>query len=109
MGVESTSILRARAGISHALLDAVGDGHCGLPRKDLIPLAVKLLEIPEAIIEEALALESIEGTVIEDALEGEPAVFLATLHHRERPSHQLRSDAGMGSPTGERFLLHCLG
>jgi exodeoxyribonuclease V alpha subunit len=84
MGIEPTSILRARAGISHALMDAVGDGHCGLPRKDLIPLAVKLLEIPEAIIEEALALEIVEGTVIEDTLDEEPAVFLATLYRAER-------------------------
>ena len=84
MGIEPTSILRARAGISHALMDAVSDGHCGLPRKDLIPLAVKLLEIPEAIIEEALALEIVEGTVIEDTLDEEPAVFLATLYRAER-------------------------
>jgi exodeoxyribonuclease V alpha subunit len=84
MGIESTSILRARGGISHALMDAIGDGHCGLPRKDLIPLAVKLLEIPEAIIEEALSLEIAEGTVIEDTLDEEPAVFLATLYRAER-------------------------
>ncbi len=84
MGIEPTSILRARAGISYALMNAVSEGHCGLPRKDLIPLAVKLLEIPETIIEEALALEIVEGTVIEDTLDEAPAVFLATLHRAER-------------------------
>ncbi|MCC6319988.1 MAG: AAA family ATPase, partial [Phycisphaerales bacterium] len=84
MGIAPTSLLRARAGISHALMEAVGEGHCGLPRTQLVPLAVKLLEIPQPIIEEALALELGEGTVVADDFEGEPAVFLASLHRAER-------------------------
>jgi hypothetical protein len=47
-------MIRARAGISFALTEALDDGHCGLPRDDLLPLAVKLLEIPDTIVLDAL-------------------------------------------------------
>jgi hypothetical protein len=35
MGIEKTSLLRAKAGIRHALLEKVGNGNCGYP-KDLL-------------------------------------------------------------------------
>jgi exodeoxyribonuclease V alpha subunit len=33
-GIEKTAIIRARAGISFALTEALDKGHCGLPRDD---------------------------------------------------------------------------
>src|SRR5262249_19116498 len=56
LGIEKMAMIRARAGISFALTDALDDGHCGLPRDELLPLAVKLLEIPDTTILEALRL-----------------------------------------------------
>ena len=47
LGIEKTAMIRARAGISFALTEALDEGHCGLPRDELLPLAVKLLEIPD--------------------------------------------------------------
>jgi exodeoxyribonuclease V alpha subunit len=32
LGIEKTAMIRVRAGISFALTEAMGDGHCGLPR-----------------------------------------------------------------------------
>ena len=55
MAPESTS--RARAGISFALTEAMDEGHCGLPTAELIPLAEKLLEVPQQLIQTALDLE----------------------------------------------------
>jgi exodeoxyribonuclease V alpha subunit len=40
LGIEKTAMIRARAGISFALTEAPDEGHCGLPRDDLPPLAV---------------------------------------------------------------------
>lgn len=46
LGIEKTAMIRARAGISHALTEAMDEGHCGLPRDALVSLSVELLEIP---------------------------------------------------------------
>jgi exodeoxyribonuclease V alpha subunit len=45
LGIEKTGIVRVRAGISYALTEAMGEGHCGLPTEELMPLAEKLLEV----------------------------------------------------------------
>ena len=45
LGIEKTAMIRVRAGISFALTEAMSDGHCGLPRAELIVLAGKLLEV----------------------------------------------------------------
>ena len=66
LGIEKTAMIRARAGISYALTESLDDGHCGLPRDELMPLAVKLLEIPEALITDAFRLELEAGAVIAD-------------------------------------------
>jgi hypothetical protein len=64
LGIEKTAIIRVRAGISYALTDAMDEGHCGLPTEDLIPLAEKLLEVPQELIHTALDLELREGTAL---------------------------------------------
>ena len=84
LGIEKTAMIRARAGISHALTEALDDGHCGLPRDDLLPLAVELLEIPESLIVDALKLELEAGAVIADTVEVRPCVFLAGLYRAEQ-------------------------
>ena len=50
LGIEKTAIARVRAGISYALTEAMDEGHCGLPTEELIPLAEKLLEVPQELI-----------------------------------------------------------
>ncbi|MBP2312136.1 SF1B family DNA helicase RecD2 [Azospirillum soli] len=84
LGIEKTAMIRARAGITYALAEATDQGHCGLPTAQLIPLAAKLLEIDPAIIEDALALELKEGTVVADTLAEEPCVFLTGLYRAEQ-------------------------
>ena len=77
-------MVRVRAGISYALTEAMDEGHCGLPTEELIPLAEKLLEVPQELIRTALDLELQEGTVIADRVGETPCVFLAGLHRAER-------------------------
>ena len=84
LGIEKTAMIRARAGISYALTEALDDGHCGLPRADLLPLAIKLLEIPESIILDALQLELQAASVIADDVDGKPCIFLAGLYRAEQ-------------------------
>jgi exodeoxyribonuclease V alpha subunit len=84
LGIEKTAMVRVRAGISYALTEAMDEGHCGLPTEELIPLAEKLLEVPQGLISTALDLELQEGTVVADRVGETPCVFLAGLHRAER-------------------------
>lgn len=84
LGIEKTAMIRVRAGISYALNEAMGNGHCGLPRKELIPLAIKLLEVPDDLIHRAIELELSEGTVTADTVGDIPCVFLSGLYHAEK-------------------------
>jgi exodeoxyribonuclease V alpha subunit len=84
LGIEKTAMIRVRAGISYALTEAMGNGHCGLPREELIPLAIKLLEVPDDLIHTAIALEMSEGTVTVDTVGDMPCVFLSGLYHAEK-------------------------
>ncbi len=95
LGIEKTAMIRARAGIGYALAEATDQGHCGLPVAELIPLAVKLLEIDASILETAAELERQDGAVVADTLGGEPCLFLAGLHRAEQAiAERLRRLAG---------------
>src|SRR6187551_1949234 len=83
LGIAKTAMIRVRAGISFALTEAMDQGHCGLPTEELIPLAEKLLEVPQQLIRTALDLELQEGTVIADQVGETPCVFLAGLHRAD--------------------------
>ena len=84
LGIEKTAMVRVRAGIGHALAEAMDEGHCGLPEEELGPLAAKLLEVPAELIRTALDLELAEGTVVSDTVEDTPCIFLSGLHRAER-------------------------
>lgn len=97
LGIPKDSMLRARAGISYALMEAVGNGDCGLPQDDLLQLAEKLLEIRGPILAEALQHEVSSGGVIEDTIDGRASVFLPNLHRAEQSIAEAiaRLDAGV--------------
>lgn len=96
LGIEKTAMIRVRAGISFALTEAMGDGHCGLPRRELVGLAEKLLEVPGPLIEGALAEELAEETVTADRVGEEECIFLTGLYMAERgiaeQIHRIRED-----------------
>jgi exodeoxyribonuclease V alpha subunit len=83
VGIPKDSINRAKAGIDHALLDATSDGHCALPSAKLKLAAVKLLEVPEATVEQALSQMLTGGSLLLEEIEGEPLVFLPHLRKAE--------------------------
>jgi exodeoxyribonuclease V alpha subunit len=77
-------MVRVRAGISFALTEAMDEGHCGLPTGGLLPLAEKLLEVPQGLIHTAIDPERQEGSVIADRISETDCIFLAGLHGAER-------------------------
>ena len=84
LGVARDALVRVRAGISFALMEAMDEGHCGLPAAVLREEAVRLLGVPGERVDEALAAELAAKTVVEDALDGGRGIFLAGLHASER-------------------------
>jgi exodeoxyribonuclease V alpha subunit len=84
LGIDKTAMIRVRAGISYALTEAMDEGHCGLPTDDLVPLAEKLLEVPQELIRTALDLELTDGAVTADMVGDTRCVFLAGLFRAER-------------------------
>jgi exodeoxyribonuclease V alpha subunit len=117
LGIEPTATIRLRAGINYALLEASGEGHCGLPTAELLKLAGELLAVERpaaepgadvgstsrvplepAQIQSALDLELAEGSVVADTLAGEPAIFLAHLHRDERRIAAALRELAQGAP-----------
>jgi exodeoxyribonuclease V alpha subunit len=84
LGIESTSMLRARAGINYTLTEALNSGHCGLPIALLLENAVKLLDIFPDILKEALTLELQEGFLVQDMIRDTKSVFLKPFHVYEQ-------------------------
>lgn len=96
MGIAKDSLIRAQAGLSHVLMEAMEKGHCAYPRDSLVKETSELLEVPQERVYEALAVECSEKRLIQERLDNpvEPAasgqsppplegVFLASLHFCE--------------------------
>ena len=84
LGIEPHSIIRARAGINHTLMESSSEGHIALPRDFLIKKAESLLSIPESILEGALSLELAESFVTADTIEDKEFIFLTSYYYYER-------------------------
>ena len=83
VGIPRDSLNRARAGIDHVLLEATSDGHCALPLEKLKLAAVKLLEVPEGTVEQALSQMLTSGSLLLEEIDGEPLIFLPHLRRAE--------------------------
>lgn len=98
LGIEKTSMIRARAGLSYILIEAIGNGHCALPKDDLLKLAAQILEIPEASLDSALALELQDGVVKADKIGDRNCIFLPHLWQAEKSIAERLTTLSSGSP-----------
>jgi exodeoxyribonuclease V alpha subunit len=83
LGIPKDSLNRAWAGLDHVLLEATSERHCALPLEKLKVAAVKLLEVPEATVEEALSQMLTSGHLLLEEIDGEPLIFLPHLRKAE--------------------------
>jgi exodeoxyribonuclease V alpha subunit len=98
VGIPRDSINRARAGIDHVLLEAASDGHCALPLQKLRLAGMKLLEVPEGIVEQALSQMLTSSSLLLEEIDGEPLIFLPHLRKAENGiAARLKLLAGMPS------------
>ncbi len=84
LGIGTTAMIRLRAGVAHALAEAMDDGHCGLPAEELLPMAEGLLDAPEHLVRRAIDEELTAGNVVADRVGETPCVFLAGLYRAEQ-------------------------
>lgn len=66
LGVARDSLQRAQAGVRHVLQEFAGQGHCAVPEEELLKLSIKLLELNEERILEAIQSEVKVGNVIKE-------------------------------------------
>ncbi|MGH6912383.1 MAG: SF1B family DNA helicase RecD2, partial [Geminicoccales bacterium] len=83
LGIPQDSPFRLRAGLAQALEEALGQGHCGLPRAELVARAARLLEADPAGLEAVLDKEIGAGALIEDQADGATCLFLPAIHQAE--------------------------
>ena len=84
LGIEKSSIIRCRSGISYALGKATDEGHCGLPTPILLKSCQELLEVEGSLISQALVLELQQGNVVKDTIKTTECIFLGSLYVSER-------------------------
>ena len=83
IGIPHDSILRAGAGLRHIVLEATGEGHCGIPVALLKEEAGKLLVVQENLIAAALERTLTAGELVQETIQGESLVFLPALRRAE--------------------------
>ena len=92
VGIPRDSPERVKAGLQYTLNEAADAGHCFLPQPNLIADAVKILEVPAALVTECLEdLVATEGVVREqvpaaasaDGPATLPAIYLVAFHRAE--------------------------
>lgn len=85
IGIEPTSPIRARAGVSFVLSEASSNqGYCCLRRNMLVSQACALLNIPASMISDAIDHEIEGGELIEDDFPKAESIYLPHLYNAEK-------------------------
>lgn len=83
-GIAPTSEYRVRAGIQHTLIEANGQGSCGLPLAQVREKAAELLEVEYELIDRCVQYEIESQDVVKDTADGEVCLFLPKVYKEER-------------------------
>ncbi len=75
LGMPADAPERMKAGLSHLLLAAGDEGHCALPRAELITRAVELLNATPEVLEDTLKRMEENAEVVREVIEGTDLIF----------------------------------
>ncbi len=78
--ISSDDSRRIQAGLGSVLLDATKEGHCGLAAEALLERAHAMLEVPTAIIRDAIRDAIRDGILIREVHNGSVTLFLHRYH-----------------------------
>lgn len=83
LGIDRNSPHRARAAVRYTLQELASDGHCGYPEPAVIEQTMGLVQIDQLVVEDAVQHAVGDGSIIREAIDGEPWLFLSALHRAE--------------------------
>ncbi len=66
---------RMKAGLTHLLLAAGDEGHCALPRAELVTRGVELLQAAPELVEDALLRMVEDAELVRDVIDGTELIF----------------------------------
>jgi len=109
LGIDKNSVVRARAGVNHVLMERVSDGHCAYPEEELLEQSAALLEIDPVILKEAIALEVGDGYLVREEIEQRSCLYTAGIFKHEyevaeRLSRLLPGDPPWGAIAAEKAV-----
>jgi exodeoxyribonuclease V alpha subunit len=84
LGIPKDSMIRAQAGVRHALQELSTEGHCAAKEKTLIPLVSELLDVPTKLSQEAIEKEVEEENLIRELIDEQTCLFLTPLQRAEK-------------------------
>ncbi len=83
LGIPEDSLHRAQAGLNHVLIEATGNGHCGLPERLLIQHAVDLSAVDESVVKNGLDQALLGEHVVRELIGDSELIFLPALKKAE--------------------------
>lgn len=99
MGRADNSPERLRAGVKYILEQSERNGHCALPRPELIARSIETLGCSEDEIEQTLNRLALDEAIVLENTDDEVLVFPAELHHAEAQVAQSITDLVTSPPS----------
>ncbi|MCD6418560.1 ATP-dependent RecD-like DNA helicase [bacterium] len=93
-GIAKDDLRRIAAGIMYVLQRAADDGHCYLPKEELLQKAAQLLEVDENLVSKALD----EASSVEKVIADGEKIFLPGLYSAELNTAQLLANIIVSPP-----------
>ena len=92
LGIDKQAMIRAQAGVCHVLQTLCDNGHCAARQAELIDSSIKLLDIPESIIKQAIEHEVAQAHLVPEMINDVLCLYPAALYYAEVQSakHLLR-------------------
>ncbi len=103
LGIAPTDPLRVQAGVRFALLEATGQGHCGLPVEDLVRDTARLVDVPADLVQAAIASEQAHGNIVLQTIGDRPCACLTGLALAEQAVAGRLQALATGSPPWPPF------
>ncbi len=83
LGIDPNSPFRARAAVRFSLQELASQGHCGFAEPAVVEHTTQLVAIEQRLVEDAVVSVVGDGDVIREVVDGQPWLFLASLHRAE--------------------------
>ncbi|MBN1982710.1 MAG: ATP-dependent RecD-like DNA helicase [Chitinivibrionales bacterium] len=83
LGIPKDSLIRAQAGVRHALQELSTQGHCAYPYDELLKTTATLLDIPEELAAGGLETEIASGNLTSENIDNKKIIYLTSLYKSE--------------------------